>query len=302
MGRFLTVLLLALLVSGPPSWGWWPRGHSILSRAAAKALPEEVPEFFRSGGGAIAHCVWDPDLAKNRGTPLVRRAENPEHYLNPERLKEGDRDLPKDRYSFVQFCAEQSVRPEDVGFLPYAVAEWTQRLAVAFAEHRKWPENPYIQQKCLVYAGFIAHYAQDLCQPLHVTMHYDGRPKPDGTFQRTGIHFKVDDLVRRLGLKPDDLARDQKIEPIDDLMAGIFAQIEASSSLIDRVYEMEDRLPPAGQGEWEPVPEVVDFGTGRAREATRFTAALYLTAWRLSGQVGFESWVDRAEVDGLTDR
>ncbi len=36
MGRFLTVLLLALLVSEPPVRGWWPRGHSILSRAPAR--------------------------------------------------------------------------------------------------------------------------------------------------------------------------------------------------------------------------------------------------------------------------
>ena len=165
---------------------------------------------------------------------------------------------------------------------------------MAFAEHRRWPGNPYIRQKCLVYAGFIAHYAQDLCQPLHVTMYYDGRPGADGALQFTGIHSKVDDLIRRLDLTPGDLARGQPPAALDSLMVGISAQIKNSSSFIDSVYGLADRLPPAGEGAWSPAPEVVAFGTERAMEAARFTASLYLTGWRLSGGLKFEDWVDRA--------
>ena len=148
-----------------------------------------MPGFFRAGRDAIAHYAWDPDLARNRGTPIVRHAEGPEHYFNPERLK--DPSLPGDRNGFMKLCASQGIAPDKVGFLPFSVAEWTQRLAVAFAEHRRWPDNPFIRAKCLMYAGFIAHYAQDLCQPLHVTMYYDGRPGPDGSLQPTGIHARV---------------------------------------------------------------------------------------------------------------
>ena len=198
-------------------------------------------------------------------------------------------------------CDKLDIKPEDVGLVPYAVAEWTERLAVAFAEYRKWPDNPFIQSKCLVYAGFIAHYAQDLCQPLHVTIHFDGRVSPDGTSPRTGIHSQVDGLIQRLDLDPDVLAEGQKVSPLAELMPGILEELGRSRSLIDRVYELEEALPPAA-GPWTPVSEVVDFAAERARKAVRFTAALYLTAWERSARIELPAWLEREAPDQAVRR
>ena len=295
MRRFLFILCVISLLIGNPAWGWWSGGHGIMTRAAVKTLPEDMPAFFRSGERMIAHCSFDPDISKNRGTPYVEKAEHAEHFLNLELLQ--GRPLPQGRYAFTQLCAELGIRPEKVGLVPYATAEWTERLAVAFAEYRKWPDNPVIQNKCMVYAGFIAHYAQDMCQPLHLTIHFDGRAKLDGSSAGTGIHEKVDGLIEYLALDPDELAPDGKIEPLDDLMDDILKEIGAGRALIDRVYELEDRLPSFQDRDWTPVPEVTDFATERAREATRFTAALYLTAWQLSEQIRLPGWLDRSQVD-----
>ena len=285
--------LILVFLNASAAQAWWVRGHSIVSKAAVASLPEQMPAFFRTGGDAVAHYVWDPDLARNRGTPILRRAEGPEHYFNPERLK--DPSLPADRSRFLERCADQGIAPDKVGFLPYSVAEWTQRLAVAFAEYRRWSDNRHIRQKCLMYAGFLAHYAQDLCQPLRVTMYFDGRPGPDGAVQSKGILYKVDDLIRRINPAPGDLASGLEPVVLDSLMAGIAAQIENSRSLVDAVYSLDGRLPPAGEGEWTPVPEVVAFGMKRAREAVAFTASLYLTAWQLSESLEFEDWVVRTD-------
>ena len=292
MARWAVVLVLVVL-NANAAQGWWVRGHGIVTRAAVASLPERLPGFFRAGGDAIAHYVWDPDLARNRGTPILRRAEVPEHYFNPERLT--DASLPADRNGLLESCAKQGIAPDKVGFLPYSVAEWTQRLAVAFAEHRRWPDNRHIRQKCLMYAGFVANYAQDLCQPLHVTMYFNGRPGPDGAIQPSGIHYKVDDLIRRIDPAPGTLASGREPVVLDSLMSGIAAQMENSRSLLDAVYGLEGRLPPAGEGEWTPVPEVVAFGMERAREAVTFTASLYVTAWHLSESLEFEDWVVRAD-------
>ncbi len=298
MRRFLFVVCVILLVVGSTAWGWWSGGHGILTRAAVKALPNDAPEFFRSGERMIAHCSYDPDIAKNRGAAYVRGVEHPEHYLDLELLQ--GHPLPKSRYEFTRLCAELDVKPEEVGFVPYAVAEWTERLAVAFAEHRKWPDNPFIQSKCLVYAGFIAHYAQDMCQPLHLTIHFDGWKQPTGSVLHKGIHEKVDALIEYLTLDPSSLAKDQQIEPLDDLMASIVKEFDAGYSLINRVYELGDNLPSFRDKDWVRVPEIVDFAVERARESTRFTAALYLTAWELSGKIKLAGWLDRAQVDGKT--
>jgi hypothetical protein len=296
MRRFLFVVCVSLFAIGGAAWGWWSNGHGILTKAAVQALPDEVPAFFRDGEGMIAHCAYDPDISKNRGAPHVSGAEHPEHYLDLE-LLEG-KPLPKNRYEFTQLCTELGIKPDKVGFVPYALAEWTERLAVAFAEHRKWPNNPFIQSKCLVYAGFVAHYAQDMCQPLHLTIDFDGRKQPDGSVLHKGIHEKVDALIENLKLDPSVLAKDQMIQPLDDLMDGIVEEFHAGYSLLNRVYELGDKPPSFRDKDWKRVPEVINFATERAREATRFTAALYLTAWELSGKIKLEGWLDRAQDDG----
>ena len=54
-------------------------------------------------------------------------------------------------------------------------------------------------------------------------------------------------------------------------------------------------------GDWQnlkdPTPAVVDFTNDRAREAVRWTASLYLTAWQLSESIKLPGWLDRAQND-----
>ena len=83
-------------------------------------------------------------------------------------------------------------------------------------------------------------------------------------------------------------------------MAGIVEEFHAGFALLKPVYELGDSLPSFRDKDWERVPEVVDFAIERAREATRFTAVLYLTAWELSGNIKLEGWLNRAQDDGET--
>ena len=287
MKRFLNVLILFSLILTTPAWAWWGGGHDILTQASVKTLPEEVPEFFRSAGKMIAHCAYDPDISKNRDMPHARAAEYGEHYFDLELIKENP--VPADRDAFIALCAEMELKPSKVGFLPYAVAEWTERLTVAFAEYRKWPDNPMIQYKCYVYAGFLAHYAQDMCQPLHLTVHFDGIVQKDGTKLHAGIHEKVDASIEMLKLDPAELAKNQQVKPVGELIPVIVQQLKAEHSLVDRVYELV-----ADYGDLKkPSPALLDFTTERSREAVRWTASLYLTAWKLSEDLRLPGWLER---------
>lgn len=291
MKRFYNILILSSILLTTPAWAWWGGGHDILTQAAVKALPEEIPEFFRSAEKMVAHCVYDPDISKERGTPHARQAEYGEHYIDIELLK--DHPIPDGREAHIKLCAELGVAPRAVGTLPYALAEWTERLAVAFAEYRKWPDNLMIQNKCFLYAGFLSHYAQDMCQPLHLTIHFDGRVQEDGTRLHRGIHEKVDSAVEILKLAPTELAKAQKVAAVDDLMPAIIEQVKAGFSLVDSVYALVE--------DWQdlknPTPELVNFTHDRAREAVRWTASLYLTAWELSENIKLPGWLDRAQND-----
>ena len=279
----LVVAVVCLL--GVPAEGWWGDGHGILTEGAVLALPEEVPAFFREGGGVASNVAFDPDLFMNRGVSTLNHAEHGEHYFDLEYLQ--GRAIPAKRYDFIALCQELELDPERVGLVPYAITEWTERLAVAFAEHRKWPDNEAVQQKCLVYAGFIAHYAEDICQPLHVTVHFNGKKQQDGTVVGKGIHEQVDSSVERLGFTARDLAAGQEVAAFDSLMGSVIEQIEESNGLVEEVYGL------MGKWEDESNAQVQVLAKDRARTAVRFTASLYLTAWRKSEGIRLPGWLER---------
>ena len=286
-----------------PARAWWPKGHSLLSHAAILALPasqganEGVPDFFRAGWQTIYHCTQDPDVFKNRAAFHLSDRETPEHYIDWELL--GDLKLPEKRSDYVALLIKNNLDPQDVGTLPYSLMESTERLTIAFAEHRKWPENPSIRMKCLIYAGHLAHYAQDLEMPLHVTVDHDGRAKADGKSPRSGIHARLDSLIEKLAdkryLSAVSLSQSRKIAPLQgNLLPAIIKEIEYSRTNIDRAYELENSLPPSDEKVvWNPDALIVEFGTARGRDATRFTATLFLTSWKRSAEVKLPDWLER---------
>lgn len=281
----MRTIVFVLCCIAVPAGAWWGNGHVILSEAAVRALPAEVPAFFRAGSSAIAAASIDADLHKNRALPNVNETERAEHFIDLE-LLEGAH-LPAQRYAFIALCYEVGVEPERVGLVPYALAEWTGRLTVAFAEHRRWPDDGAIQAKCLVYAGFVAHYAQDLTQPLHTTVHYDGMKQPDGTRIGKGIHELVDSSVERLGLDPIELAKGLELAVHDSLMSAIVAALDASHARVGSLYDIGDA--------WEDVDDegMQALCAERARAAAELTGSLLLTAWRRSEGLWLPGWLTR---------
>ena len=286
--RLLLALNLILLVAFPAG-AWFPKGHEILTRAAVSALPEAVPDFFRSRADLAGHLSWDPDIAKNPAAPQLDDAEFPEHFIDTELLR-GQR-LPGTRFEFYQLCRHIPVEPKIVGMVPYAIAEWSERLMIAFAEQRKRPNDPAIRTKCLVYAGLLAHYSEDLCQPLHTTVHYDGRTGKDFRSPHSGIHSAVDGLVERLGMSPAELARGLDIHAFQAFVPAILEQLQESHAQVDRVYEIEKALRAVKDA--SAAREAVDFASLRAKASVRFTARLYLTAWERSTSVVLPAWLAR---------
>ncbi len=284
----VVVAALTFMVMGlfpMPSHAWWGNSHGIMTQAAVLAQPQEVPAFFRKSADAVAHMSFDPDIAKNRAASNLYDSEFPEHYFDLELLK--GEEAPDKRHAFIELCNRLGVGPSDVGYAPYAITESTQRLMIAFAEHRKWPDNQMIQSKILVYAGILAHYAEDLAQPLHATIDFDGRLNDAGEKEQVGIHEAMDSIIERLEMKPDKLALEVSVAAIEgDLFAAVLAQAYESNGKVDDLYELAEGLDPVSeQGKL--------FAEERARRAVAFTARLYLTAWQRSAAVRLPGWLER---------
>lgn len=283
---------VAVLLPAGPARAWHGEGHELAARAALTALPKDsMPAFFPAGGAAVTHASREPDAFLRPIAPAdLSNAEMPEHHFDIEFLDSNA--PPSRRYDFLALCYAKKIDPRKAGTLPYAVTEWTHRLAVALAEHRRWPHNPYIQQKCLLYAGILSHYAADLCQPLHTTIHYDGRAGKDGNSPRSGIHLKMDALLGKLSVDANRPPAGVTAAPFGDLMAAVLAEIAASHALVDRVYELEKALPPY-DAPLEADSPAAALAAERLRACARFTASLYLTAWKESQQIRLPEWHKR---------
>lgn len=269
------------------AYGYDGPGHQLATRAAVAALPAQVPGFFRAAAPAIANGSMDPDVFKLDELPQLKNAEYPEHYFDLEPLK--GQVPPPLRYQYLDLCAKEGIQPSKTGTLPYALAEWTQKLTVAFADCRRWPDNRTLQQKCIVYAGILAHYAEDATQPLHTTIDYDGRATSGGKSPRSGIHAKVDALIEKLPVQPAEIAAQIKPEVFEKLWPAVLAQLDRSHALVDRTYELESVLP----GRGEPLPDnarVIEFARDRLTAAAQLTANLYLTAWQDSAKLSVPDW------------
>ncbi len=305
--KFALGVLVPCILAPRLALAWHAPGHDLATRTAlvagraapapvaAASQPGALPAFFPAGVETIAHCSADPDnFTRPIGPPMLHAAEAPEHYFDLE-LVEGLAP-PGGRYDFLEQLFARKLKPAQVGLLPYAVTEWTQRLTVAFAEHRRWPDDPAIRAKCLVYAGLLAHYAEDLCQPLHTTVHYDGRVAAGGgPSPRSGIHMKLDALLGKLAVNPEDAARDVRPVVFENVFAAALDEIRRGHALVDKVYELEKDIP-AYEAALVADSKAAEFARERLRVTATFTASLFLTAWRDSARIQLPEWHHRPPV------
>jgi hypothetical protein len=265
---------VSLSVTGP-AWGWWIRGHGLITEAAARHLPEDMPVFFRKATRELATLSGDPDRWKNPETRPLRSSESPEHYIDLEDYN--NQPLPANRYEAVALLQRLKRRPERAGLLPWAIQDYYERLACAFADYRRQPDEPAHQMKCIVYAGILAHYAQDAAMPLHTTRDYDGRRMPDGTYAQKGIHAKIDGFPETYNLSPEEIGKNLQAKVHEDMWRHILSMIDDSYKQVDRCYELD------GRGEFDkPTETSRAFILSRCRVAAQFTLDLWYSAWKRS--------------------
>jgi hypothetical protein len=281
--RILWVAAMALLVVCGHVRAHTTLGHTGLSAVAVRLAGNEMPAFFSGGVSLIGDCSAEPDLWKTP-TPsgVLKPVEYGEHFLDMEYLAGGT--IPDSREEFYAWCQKKQLSPGKVGTIPYAIAEWTDRLTIALAEHRQWPDNKNIQIKCLVYAGILSHYSEDACLPLHATKDYDGRARSDGSSPKTGIHLKLDLLAEKYQGSDAVKAEASEVEAFENVKQAIANRLVKSNSEVGQIYELEKELPAADA----PIVQG-SRAEGLAKQivtdASVFTARLYITAWHNSAAV-----------------
>jgi len=131
--------------------------------------------------------------------------------------------------------------------------------------------------KCLVYGGNLAHYTTDASMPLHATVIYDGIRQADGTIKQKGIHAKLDGFPEKFKLTPEEIGRGLEAAAVDDVWKHTMAFLNESHGHVEKSYEFD------AAGAFDtPTEASRAFVLDRCRAGAKFTAEVWLAAWRKS--------------------
>jgi len=283
--------LASFTVSGPgptPAVRWGEDGHRMAARAAAQALPSDIPGFFIDAGAQLVYLDPEPDRWRARSLREMDQAFSYDHYIDLENVPAGALDAP-DRWTFVRRLYEAGIeRPErDVGFLPYRIVELYQRLVT---EWRLWraerdpQRRDWIQQRIVNDAGILGHYVTDAANPHHSTIHFNGwnagAPNPEGYTTDRTFHARFESDFVRAHVRYEDV-RDRVPSAARNLAGAarpaVLAEIRESNDAVIPLYRLDKEVgfDPAG-----PLrARTRDFAADRLAAGAAMLRDLWWSAW-----------------------
>ena len=285
-------LVLAVLILAPAVHAWWENGHFYTGRAAAEALPAQMPAFFRQSVDRLSYLNYEPDRWKNSAERATDQAlyggTSPEHYINLEKVPPGLLKLTN-VFDFLAAVGKREPNGSQVGTLPYRTLELFQSLRVSF---RLWREAPdagtraWIEQRIIDDAGILGHYVADGSNPLHTTVHHNGwvsRNNPRGFTTDNTLHGRfegkfVDGHIKIEDVRPRVV---QQAKVIAQPREAIVQFINSSYALVDDVYRLEQR---EKFSETTKSPEHKAFVVDRIAVGATFLRDLWWTAYITSDQ------------------
>ena len=296
MQRYRSLLAIFLMshlfFAQTPALAWGNEGHRYINQVAAKKLPRDMPGFFRSATDRLTYLAPEPDRWREKVEPILKNAQEPDHFLNMERL-EGLGALPIRRYDYMQKLYERRGQitdeklrneylPEHLGLQPYAAVEMYERLKVAFREYRSLKKahksTRAAELEAIYYAGVLGHYVGDGSQPLHTTIHYNGwvGENPNGYTTRNTVHWEFESVFVAKNIKPEDFAS-QVTGPqrIEDPFSDYMAYLRQSNALVSQLYALDKQHAFEGQGTLAGK----QFVGRRLAAASQKLLNLWYTAW-----------------------
>ena len=273
---FFSLLLAFFLLGNTPAAGWWRFGHSHITEGAIAHLPQPLRGFFED----------------NLNTVSALSASEPpgKHYIDIDVYPEffaGT--LPHDLDDLIDLYGFAHV--DQYGMGPWTFADYVETLAnemAAAADEQDWLD-------LLTTAAAQAHYIEDLHNPLHLTLNYNGQLTGNN-----GIHARYEgEMIER---HPNDLTFTQANSiylpsVIDFVFDGIdnhypfVADILAADSLYAGPYDETYYA-----GLWN---ETGAFTQNLFQEASEAVASSWYTAWVNAGSpTTFLGYTADFDLDG----
>ncbi|MGH7738106.1 MAG: S1/P1 Nuclease [Candidatus Tyrphobacter sp.] len=207
--RFLLVVATFALLAPQSALAWGAKGHTLINRLAAQTLPADMPAFVRMANASSEIGTLGPEEDRLKGAGESWDADNdPGHYVDV-----GDdgtifgvrlNALPPNMNAYEMALLPEHSTPWRAGYLPYSIVDGFEQLREDFAYWRVDDYGTRHARSASLRARFAAdralretltvrdlgvwgHFIGDGCQPLHVTVHFNGwghYPNPHDYTQR----------------------------------------------------------------------------------------------------------------------
>jgi len=228
--RWIGLAVVLAVATTVPAWGWDEDGHAIITYVACDALPADMPAWIKTPQvrSRLVYLSSEPDRWRGQHSHVLNHINNPDHYIDAEKLVPFGltlKTLPPFRRQFVDLLATQRAlhpkkfKPRNAkkdldytaltpGLLPYRIAELQWKIAACWTQlntYEKYPDRVSQSmirnaRKNIIYnMGIVSHYIGDGSQPLHLTIHHHGwvGPNPKGYTTDHNFHGYIDDGILR---------------------------------------------------------------------------------------------------------
>jgi len=281
------VIAAAALVAPEVAVAWGAHGHMIAAKAAALALPEEMPAFFREAADQLAYLNPEPDRWRTdteaRTDPALRDGFNADHFIRIESVPATALSAPN-RFAYLAELRAAGVEvPESVGVAPFRILELFQRLRAEFRLWRQAPDEKtrrWIEQRIINDAGVLGHYVTDVANPLHTTMHHHGwmGDNPGGYATDREVHSRFEGRYVQARFVHADIASLVAPTPsvLEDPRRAILQHVRASHDRVETLYQIDKR---SRFDENTTAEENRSFTAERLASGATMLRDLWWTAW-----------------------
>jgi hypothetical protein len=284
--------------------GWGAHGHRTITRLALEALPPDTPAFLREPAvrDRIVEESNEPDRWRSTKLPALGHENNPDHYLDVEKLDQFGLTLetvPRLRYDYVEAMAvakhahPEMIEPYDRRADPDGSGEWPGFVLHAISEHYAKLRSSFNTLRTLESLNDPARSSQlvlareNIIHEMGLPSHFVGEPQPlhhppprlggrqPGATRYARIHASIDtDIVLKHGLAFDRSGIRSSLTTVD---GGTVGRTSATSPdrtpRLSRSTCREKRL--AG-------PDGKRLISERLCDGAAMLGALYRAAWESS--------------------
>ncbi len=239
---------LLLIAATPTAVRWGDHGHRLVAEAAVKALPAEMPAFFRGAIGALVYLNPEPDRWRDFGEsqldPALASGSGYDHFIDFEWAPDAAFGA-KDRYEYLA-AVRAAGKDQSVGFLPFRITELVQTLRVDFRLWRAATDEAtkrHLEARIINDAGILGHYVADGANPHHTTIHHNGwvGDNPDGFATDRRMHYRFESAYVQSHLALNDVeplvARDAVLAA--NVRESTMAYLRRTAALLRPLYELD---------------------------------------------------------------